>query len=493
MAVSLKSIHFPEKIDSDVICQDKQRFIFTEFFFSQLELQQIRNHFTQVNRVRTYAINEKIRESINECLQFELTSDQVKVFGEIVNDLKSEFSMQRLLQGDVGVGKTIVAFLALLLAKENGFQGTFLAPTEILANQHFLNAKQFFKKMEIEILTGSTPPEKKKEIAEKLRQGEIDIVFGTHALLNENLRFRNLSLVVIDEQHRFGVSQRAAIYTKGKAVDLLVTTATPIPRTMLLTLFNDLQVSTIREAPAGRRKIITKIIESGRRNAFYQWIKKKVDQGDKIFIVVPLIEKSDFFSNLHSIQEDADYFRQVFAPNPIGIISGKDSADKKEQVLKDFQSGKNRILLCTTVIEVGIDIKDSSIMIIENADRYGLAQLHQLRGRVGRGEIQSYCYLIQSRDPSSRGKERLKIIESNVNGFEIAEMDLRMRGGGMITGLEQSGFLDFKNADIKEHYSVFRKARKDANEVLQNDSLRNNYVSDFLNWVDKKIESISFS
>lgn len=490
---TLRQIHCPEKYSEKRIDHMKKRFVFTEFLLFHLELQKIRSVFRKVKRIHRYGFNDKIRTSIRYCLGFELTSGQKTAFNDIINDLKSKFAMQRLLQGDVGVGKTVVAFLALLVAKENGYQSAFLAPTEILAHQHFFNAKRFYRNAKIDIVTGSTSFKKKAEIKEGLKNGKIEILFGTHALLNEKFKFKNLSMIIIDEQHRFGVSQRAALYYKGKSVDLLVTTATPIPRTMLLTLFNDLQVSKIKSGPKGRKPIITSIVEPNKRNSFYRCQKAKIEKGDKAYIVLPLIEKSDFFSALRSIEEESDYYSNIFRPLPIGLITGRNSILEKERVLKAFYSGELRIIVCTTVIEVGIDVKDANIIVIENADRYGLAQLHQLRGRVGRGERQSYCYLHPSSNVTTSGRQRLEMIVSSTDGFEIAETDLKMRGGGFVSGFQQSGFLDFKVGDIKSDYRIFLDARRDALEIIRDRSLENDFVRDFLFDLEKKIETISFS
>jgi len=490
---SLRMIHFPEKIDENQSYSIKKRFIYGEFFLFQTELQYIRNHFKKIKRINHYVVDAKVRNTIKKRLFFDLTPDQVRAFSDIVNDLKKDFTMQRLLQGDVGVGKTIIAFLSLLLSIENGYQCAFLVPTEILAKQHFINAKDFFKGFSIEILTGSATKKEKDEIKNRINKGDIDLIFGTHALLSENLKFKKLAMIVIDEQHRFGVSQRAALFYKGKAVDLLVMTATPIPRTMLLTLFNDLGVSIIKTKPLGRKSIKTKIIDIKKRGKFYIWLKEKIKRGEKGYIVLPLIEKSNFFPHLRSIEEDSEYLKSIFSPLRVEIISGKTPAKKKEKILTNFRSGEIRLLISTTVIEVGIDVKDSTIMVIENADKYGLAQLHQLRGRVGRGEQQSFCYLQSSENITDNGKKRLQTIVSTDDGFQIAETDLDMRGGGIVSGFEQSGFFDFKVADIKNDFSIFTSARNDVIEILKDNSYQSEYILNFLSEMDKKIEMISFS
>jgi ATP-dependent DNA helicase RecG len=492
-AAVLRDIHFPRQYVPEAIDNLKKRFIYEEFLFFQLELQFIRDFFRRVPRVNSYTITPGLKEKIAQSLDFELTPGQKAACRDIVTDLQAGYTMQRLLQGDVGSGKTIVAFIALMLAKENGYQGAFLAPTEILASQHAVNAHSFFKTARVELLTSSTPAKKRKEILTHLEQGNIDIIVGTHALLTEAVRFKNLAMVVIDEQHRFGVSQRAALYYKGKSVDLLVTTATPIPRTMLLSLYNDLSVSVIKTKPAGRIPIITRIIPADRRNRFYLWLRKKVESGEKAYIILPLIEKSEFLSELRDIETESAYFNQVFKGIPIGIVTGRASGAEKDAVLQALADGDIRVLIATTVIEVGIDVKDAVVIVIENADRYGLSQLHQLRGRVGRGPLQSHCFLFPSPKITESGKKRLKTIAATDDGFKIAETDMKMRGGGIIAGLEQSGYLDFRVGNLKDDYPVFKQARQDALAILKDETLQNSYIKDLLDQVKKKLKDITFS
>ncbi len=500
IAAALSGIHFPGTCQPAEIERLKKRFVYSEFLFFQLELQYIRNFFRRVRRTNHYSITPELKAFIKQSLTFELTPDQKTACKEITDDLQGEYTMQRLLQGDVGTGKTIVAFIALLIAKKSGYQGAFLAPTEILAGQHFSNAQKFFKSAGIELLTGSTPGKKRKEILTGLKEGTIDIIFGTHALLTEDVQFKQLSLVVIDEQHRFGVSQRAALYYKGKCVDLLVTTATPIPRTMLLSLYNDLSVSTIKTKPRGRLPIITKIIPVERRDEFYPWLKNKVEKGEKAYIILPLIETSEFFSELKDIETESLYFKKVFnvgaGSEPaltIGIVTGRTPPAEKDSILEAFARGSIRVLVATTVIEVGIDVKDAVVIVIENADRYGLSQLHQLRGRVGRGELQSYCYLFPSSNITENGKKRLKTIAATTDGFKIAEIDLKMRGGGIITGLEQSGYLDFKIGNMQDDHEIFKGAQADASLILADKALQNDYIIDFLKGIAEKLKDINFS
>jgi ATP-dependent DNA helicase RecG len=493
MLEALKGIHFPSRYAPDDIAALKKRFVYSEFLFFQLELQYMRNCFRRQPRTNRFAITAKTKQAIARGLDFQLTVDQKKACREIAADLEGEYTMQRLLQGDVGSGKTIVAFIALLMAMENGCQGAFLAPTEILAHQHYVNAREFFKDAAIEVLTGSTSAKERKEILQRLVRGEIDILFGTHALLTETVHFKHLAVVVIDEQHRFGVSQRAALYYKGDAVDLLVTTATPIPRTMLLSLYNDLSVSVIKTKPSGRLPIITKIIAPERREKFYPWLREKVADGEKVYIILPLIEKSDFFSELRDIETESAYFKEVFEGIPTGIVTGKTPAAEKDSILSALAAGSIRVLVATTVIEVGIDVKDATVIVIENADRYGLSQLHQLRGRVGRGARQSYCYLLPSPKITDSGKKRLTTIAGTDDGFKIAETDLEMRGGGIISGQEQSGRLDFKVGDLKDDYPVYEEARADAALLLSDQSLQNDYIIQHIDQIKQKLKDINFS
>ena len=493
LSVALRSIHQPSILDAPAIEKMKARFIYSEFLLFQLELQFIRNYFRGRRRLHRYHFSNAIRLAIDRRLPFTLSGEQITAFSEIVNDLSAPHTMQRLLQGEVGSGKTIVAFLALLLARENGFQGAFLAPTAILASQHYQNARVFFAADDIALLTGDCQAEARKEIQKRLRMGEISLVFGTHALINENIIFKNLSLVVIDEQHRFGVAQRAALFFKSRSADLLVTTATPIPRTMLLALYNDLAVSSLKKPLSGRQPVITRIIATADRPDFYRQLRQKLDLGDRGYIIMPLIEKSEHTPDLRSLQEETAAFKDLWPDIPLAVLSGKTKPLQKNRVLRQFRQGRIRLLLATTVVEVGIDVPEATFMVIENADRYGLSQLHQLRGRVGRGARQSYCYLIASPRATENGKLRLQAIAANDDGFKIAEMDLQLRGGGVIAGLEQAGELDFKLADIKKDFTLFKAAQTDARLLLENKELQNDDIKNYLAALAKKIKNLSFS
>lgn len=486
---SFKKIHNPNDLSD--ISIGKKRFILEEFLFFNLKLQIIRNSFKSKQRILKYTIDNELIKKINSKLKFELTEDQIKTFEDIVNDLKSNKVMNRLIQGDVGSGKTIIAFLSILIAIHNNYQSAFLVPTEVLAFQHYESAKIFFNEYNIEIITGSMSNRERQMIYNKLLNGDIDLLIGTHSLLNEKLKFKNLSLIVIDEQHRFGVYQKAKLYYKSSSTDTLITTATPIPRTMLLSLYKDINTSIIKTMPKNRKPIITRIIRAEERKIFYDKIKDKL-KNNKAFIVLPLINKSEFFVSTKSIESEKDFFEDIFKEHKLGFLKGNDDSNYKSSIIKDFKSGKINILISTSVIEVGIDVKDANHIIIEDADRFGLSQLHQLRGRVGRGEIQSYCYLIESININESGKERLKAMERYSNGFDISEIDLKLRGGGIIAGLEQKGFLDFKISTPQENMELFKSSQKQADKLIRNKALRTKEINEFLEEVKENSRQIMF-
>jgi ATP-dependent DNA helicase RecG len=490
---ALRVIHRPRAEDLPHIEKMKARFIYAEFLDFQLELQSIRDYFRGRRRLHSYRFSNDTRMTVNQRLPFPLSPEQVLAFEAIVNDLSAPRTMQRLLQGEVGSGKTIVAFLALLLARENGYQGAFLAPTAVLAEQHFRNARAFFGAGGMALLTGDSPAETRQETEKGLRSGAISLVFGTHALIGENIAFKNLSMVVIDEQHRFGVAQRAALFFKSRSADLLVTTATPIPRTMLLALYNDLAVSSLKRPLPGRLPVITAIVAAAARSAFYQRLNREIERGARGYVIVPLIERSEQNPDLRSLEEETAFIRGLCPGVAMAVLSGKTKAAQKNRVLEQFRRGRVRLLLATTVVEVGIDVPEASFMVIENADRYGLAQLHQLRGRVGRGSQQSYCYLLASPRPTPSGQVRLRAVAASQDGFKIAEMDLRLRGGGVIAGLEQAGALDFKTGDIKKDFALFAAARDDARRLLADGKLQNQAVRERLATLAARIGNLSFS
>ncbi|HHX51233.1 MAG TPA: ATP-dependent DNA helicase RecG, partial [Clostridia bacterium] len=406
-------------------------------------------------------------------LDFSLTSSQKKVVMEIFQDMEQEKIMTRLLQGDVGSGKTVVATFALVKAMDNGFQGVLMAPTEILAEQHFLNLKPNLEPLGIKLglLTGSLNEEEKKRLRLSLKIGETELVIGTHALLQENIDFANLGLVVIDEQHKFGVAQRALLLEKGKrSPDLLVMTATPIPRTLALTFYGDLDFSVIDELPPGRQPVVTRYVPESKRDQAYAFIKKQLDQGRQIYIVCPLVEDSEKIEGEAALQMAEELQKGYFRSYRIGTVYGKMPPSRKEEVMEDFRRHQLDILVATSVVEVGVDVSNASVMLINGCERFGLAQLHQLRGRIGRGPYQSYC-LLMGRPKTREGKRRIKIMTTTDNGFQLAEEDLRLRGPGDFFGVRQHGLPSFKAANLLLDYQLLEFARVEARRIGENATL----------------------
>jgi ATP-dependent DNA helicase RecG len=489
---ALRAIHRPRPADMPALERLKERFIYEEFLFFQLELQLVRDRFRNRRRLHRYRLGDALRRAIDARLPFRLSDEQVAAFAAIVNDLRAPQTMQRLLQGEVGSGKTVVAFLALLLARENGLQGAFLAPTEILARQHFENARAFFGGG-VALLTGGCAADERRRVLAGLSRGSVSLVFGTHALIGERVAFKNLALVVIDEQHRFGVAQRAALFFKSRAADLLVTTATPIPRTMLLALYSDLAVSTLRRPLPGRTPVATRVVAAGQREEFYTRLGAELERGRKGYVILPLVEPSEQNPDLRSLQEEAREDKARFPGIAQAVLSGRSAPAQKQRALKLFAAGQVRLLLATTVVEVGIDVPDATFIVIENADRYGLAQLHQLRGRVGRGSQPSQCFLIESPRPTESGRRRLQALAAHHDGFAIAEMDLELRGGGVIAGLEQAGEIDFRLADPGKDIRLLQEAQVDARRLLDHPELQSEAVRGFLAGLGRKIGDLSFS
>ena len=471
---AIKELHFPENITR--LEEAKRRLKFEEFFYLQLRYLQLKG-----NRNRTFKglIFEKVGHYFNsfykEYLPFELTNAQKNVLKEIRQDVKSGLQMNRLLQGDVGSGKTIVALLSMLMAIDNGYQASIMAPTEILATQHFYSLQEWVEALglKIALLTGSTSKKARTQLLEDTAQGKINILVGTHALLEDTVIFQQLGMVVIDEQHRFGVAQRAKLWKKGKSVPhVLVMTATPIPRTLAMTLYGDLEVSVINELPKGRKPIKTIHRTESMRPLIMDFLKKEIALGRQIYYVFPLIEDSEKLE-LNSLMSGYDIV-SAYLPPPdykFSLVHGKMKGLEKEAEMQKFKQHQTDIMIATTVIEVGVNVPNASVMVIENAERFGLSQLHQLRGRVGRGSEQSYCILISGYQLSENGKKRLKTMVETNDGFEIAKVDLELRGPGELDGTKQSGILDLKIADIRQDEAILIASRVEAAQWLEKDEL----------------------
>ena len=473
---ALLNIHFPK--NQELLAKAQFRLKFEELFFIQLQL--ITKNLIRKHKIKGFPfeiIGENFNNFYNNHLPFELTNAQKRVLKEIRNDLGSHAQMNRLLQGDVGSGKTIVALMCMLIAKDNGFQSCLMAPTEILANQHFNGITELAKDLNINIriLTGSTKIAQRRIIHEELENGTLDIIIGTHALLEDKVQFKNLGFAVIDEQHRFGVEQRSKLWTKSQIPPhVLVMTATPIPRTLAMSLYGDLDISVIDELPPGRKPIQTVHRFDSKRLVVWKFIKDEIAKGRQIYIVYPLIQESekmdykDLMDGYESISRDF--------PLPqysISILHGKMKPADKDEEMKRFAEGKTNIMVATTVIEVGVNVPNASVMIIESAERFGLSQLHQLRGRVGRGAEQSYCILMTDYKLSEDSKTRMETMVRTNDGFEIAEVDLKLRGPGDIMGKQQSGVLNLQIADLVKDRDILQVARHIAVKLLKEDPSMN--------------------
>ena len=469
---ALVDIHLP-KNNTDFIRAQK-RLKFEEFFFLQLHLLKIK--LIRTKKLKGYPfpiIGDNFNEFYNSHLPFELTGAQKRVLKEIRKDVQGNAQMNRLLQGDVGSGKTLVAFLSMLMAVDNNFQACIMAPTEILAQQHLETLSEFTKDMNLEIgiLTGSSKAKARKDLHEKLESGTLNLLIGTHALLEDNVVFKNLGLVVIDEQHRFGVAQRSKLWKKNEfPPHVLVMTATPIPRTLSMTLYGDLEVSVIDEMPPGRKEVKTVWRSDSNRLKVIGFVREQIKLGRQVYCVFPLIKESEkldyknLMDGFESLQRDfplPDY--------QVSIVHGQMKAEDKEYEMKRFVEGLTDIMVATTVIEVGVNVPNASVMVIESAERFGLSQLHQLRGRVGRGAEQSYCVLMSGNKVSNEGKERLKTMVETSDGFKISEVDLRLRGAGEMMGTKQSGSLQFQIADLVKDTNILEYARKVAIKLLEED------------------------
>ncbi len=469
---ALINIHFPP--DTETLEKSRARLKFDELFFIQLRLLRYKLNRAQKIRGNVFSqIGELFNGFYNDNLPFELTNSQKKVIREIRSDLGSGKQMNRLLQGDVGSGKTLVALMCMLIALDNGFQACLMAPTEILANQHYVTIKKFLQGMDItvDLLTGSTKKARRKEIHPMLQSGELHIIIGTHALIEDAVKFSRLGLVVVDEQHRFGVAQRAKMWTKSEVPPhVLVMTATPIPRTLAMTVYGDLDLSVIDELPPGRKAIKTYHFYEKGHDKVYNFMRQQIATGRQIYVVYPLIEESEML-DLKNLQDGFEYLKQIF-PEPgytISMVHGRMKADEKDAEMLRFKNGETQMLVATTVIEVGVDVPNASVMVIENAERFGLSQLHQLRGRVGRGADQSHCILMTGFNLTADGRTRIETMVRTTDGFEISDVDLKLRGPGDLEGTRQSGILDLKLADIVRDEQMLRAARNIAQKLLDDD------------------------
>jgi ATP-dependent DNA helicase RecG len=472
LAEAVRAAHFPEtgtpiRILNDFRSAAQFRLIFEEFFWLECGLE-IKRRKAQSMPGIAFQLTDRVREQIKKLLPFKPTNAQKRVLKEIADDMVRPSPMNRLLQGDVGSGKTIVAAEAAVIALENGYQVAILAPTEILATQHCFSLKPLLQKLgyTVALLTGSSTAREKLKIKEMLRSGLIPVAIGTHALIEKDVEFSRLGLVIIDEQHRFGVMQRFQLVQKGVTPDVLVMTATPIPRTLAMTIYGDLDVSTIDELPPGRRKIMTKHLTADQVELAYSAVQREIEAGRQAYVVYPVIEESETQAMKAAQQMYEHLSTEVFPRIPVGLLHGRLGAGEKEDAMEAFKSGRTKILVSTTVIEVGVDVPNATMMLVEQAERFGLSQLHQLRGRVGRGAEQSYCILITDK-LNDTGKERIRTLVDSQDGFAIAEMDLKLRGPGEFFGTKQSGLPSLRIANILRDPDILGAAKHEARAFVE--------------------------
>lgn len=489
---AIAAVHFPTA-GEDVgalnarATPPQRRLIFEEFFLFQAGLVLRKRQLAADRKPVTIAVDDRIRESARKALPFKLTAGQKDALREIVADLQRTQPMNRLLQGDVGAGKTVVALLAAVVAMENGLQVAFMAPTEILADQHYLTLRRMLDQSRFRVaqLTGSTPAARRREALAELASGTINLVVGTHALAEDAVGFRALGLVVIDEQHRFGVEQRATLRAKGLRPDVLVMTATPIPRTLALTVFGDLDVSVIRDLPPGRQPIATLAKAESRRDEVYRLARRELEAGRQVYVIYPLVEESEKV-DLRAATEMSDHLRlEVFPEYTVALLHGRLKSDEKDRVMSAFARGEVHVLVSTTVIEVGVDVPNATVMIVEHAERFGLSQLHQLRGRVGRGTHPSTCVLVYQPPLGDAGRARLDALVDTTDGFVIAERDLELRGPGDFFGTRQSGLPTLRVGDLQRDHALMEQARRDAIAWL--DEPGSQPIVDYLSrtWADR--------
>mgnify|MGYP003226983776 FL=1 len=466
---AIYGIHFPK--DKEEFYHARKRLVFEEFMLFILSLRMLKESEERVLNPYCFRKQPQIEKFLNS-LPFELTDAQKTVWREIKNDMAGVHVMSRLVQGDVGSGKTIVALLAMMYAGLNGYQAAMMAPTEVLARQHFENINHMLQEYEISLkvglLTGSMTARQKRMVYEAVEAGEIQLVIGTHALIQEKVIYKNLALVVTDEQHRFGVKQRESLANKGVSPHILVMSATPIPRTLAIIVYGDLDISVINELPKNRLPIKNCVVDTGYRNTAYRFIKNQIAQGRQCYVICPMVEESETLE-VENVTDYTENLQEIMGVNiKVQCLHGKMKQSQKDEIMEAFSKNEIQVLVSTTVIEVGIDVPNSTVMLIENAERFGLAQLHQLRGRVGRGKYQSYC-IFMSASKSKETKERLDILNKSNDGFFIASEDLRLRGPGDLFGIRQSGILDFKLGDVFQDSQVLQQASEVANLILEED------------------------
>ena len=462
----MRNIHFPKTFND--VKNARRRLIFDELFMLQLALMTIKD--SNLGKKKTTKFSDVDITPFLELLPFKLTNAQSRVIDEIKKDMYSSRIMNRLVQGDVGSGKTIVAAIAIYIAVKNGYQAALMAPTTILANQHFNELSKYFSKLGItcDIITSSTTKKSKGIIIEKLKNNEIDVIIGTHSLIEDDIEFNNLGLVITDEQHRFGVKQRMKLGDKGSSVETLVMTATPIPRTLSIILYGDLDLSIIDEMPPDRKPVKTYVVNDNLEARVNEFIRKQVREGRQAYIVCPLVEDNEALE-LKSVEMLYEkYKNEIFKELNVEFLHGKMKNKEKDEIMRRFKNNEVNILISTTVIEVGISVSNATIMVIENADRFGLAALHQLRGRVGRGSHESFC-ILKSNNRSLQARQRLKIMETSNSGFDIAQKDLELRGPGDFFGIRQSGLPEFKLANLLTDVNVLKETQDAVKDILKED------------------------
>ena len=478
---SLKEIHNPQNIN--ILKKANLTLIYKELFDFMFKINYLRlkRSTNEINIVKDFEV-DKLNELINN-LPFELTKDQLNAIDDITNDFKSNKRMNRIIIGDVGSGKTIVSFIAIYANYLAGYQSALLAPTEILAKQHYDNIKNILD-INVELLTSSTKKKDRENIINKLKNNELDCIIGTHSIINEEIEFNNLGLVITDEQHRFGVNQRKNLQNKGESVDVLYMSATPIPRTYALTIYGDMDISEIKTKPSGRKEVITKLYKESELKDALKIMLNEIKKGHQIYVVSPLVEENDD-KNLYDVEKLRDKLNIAFNNMvPIDILHGKLKNKDKEEIMNNFKNGNTKILISTTVIEVGVDVKNATCIVIFNAERFGLSTLHQLRGRVGRNDFISYCLLI-----SNYEKERLNVLTESTDGFYISEKDFELRGSGNLFGTKQSGEMDFKLANIKRDIKILKQCNIDSKEFIDN-NIKDNFNN--YNYYKNILEELKF-